>query len=138
MPHNPNMTDDDIDAVMAYVEAVYTGALGGEAAAGADVAVAPESEGLNRYWVIGGLAVALLLLIFILWNILGKLNQVSAIQKGEEYTPPTLRTLFVGRTAIGIYVLLFIILGGYFTVNRAVDIKDRRVGKTSRDHSKGQ
>src|SRR5690625_6654898 len=83
MPPNPNMTDDDIDAVMAYVEAVYTGALGGEAAAGADVAVAPESEGLNRYWVIGGLAVALLLLIFILWNILGKLNQVSEIGRAH-------------------------------------------------------
>src|SRR5690625_7720620 len=102
------MTDDDIDAVMAYVEAVYTGALGGEAAAGADVAVAPESEGLNRYWVIGGLAVALLWLMFILWNILGKLNQVFAIQKGEEYTQPTLRTLFVRKTGIRIYELLYI------------------------------
>lgn len=122
MPPNPNLTDSDIDAIMAYVEAVYTGTLGGGAEASAEVSQVTGDEGLNRYWVVGGLGVALILLIFILWNILGRLNEVSALQEGKEYAAPTLRDLFTGRTAIGIYVLLFIILGGYFTVNRAVDL----------------
>lgn len=123
MPPNPNLTDSDIDALIAYIDGVYSGTIGGSAAASSDTgAVAAKPEGLNQRWVIGGLGAALLLLAFILWGILQKLRQVSAIQEGEEYQPKSLTDLFKGRTAIAFYVLLFIIMGGYFTVNRAVSL----------------
>jgi cytochrome c553 len=124
MPPNPNLTDSDINSIIAYIEGVYTGAIGGTAGpaqAAGDVAPA-GSGGLNKYWVIGGLGVALLILTFILWGILGKLGEVEAIQEGKTFEKRSLKTLFTSRTAVGIYVLLFIILGGYFTVNRAVDL----------------
>lgn len=124
MAPNPNLTDSDIASIIAYVEGVYTGAIGGgtaDAAAATPGAAAGES-GLNKYWVIGGLGVALVILAFILWGILKKLKEVEALREGAEYEKRTIKQSFSGRTAMGIYVLLFIILGGYFTVNRAVSL----------------
>ncbi len=123
MTPNPNLTDSDIEAILAYVEAVYTGTLGGGDQAAEGPQVAPtEDSGLNKYWVIGGLGVALVVLALVLWTILGKLKQVQAIQAGETPDERSFKDLFTGRTAIGIYILLFVILGGYVTVNRAVDL----------------
>lgn len=125
MTPNPNLTDSDIASILAYIDGVYTGTIGGssgQAEGAAAAAPAGETSGLNTYWVIGGLGVALVFLTLILSSILGKLRQVEAIQEGEDYDERTFKDMFTGRTAIGIYILLFIILGGYFTVNRAVDL----------------
>lgn len=123
MTPNPNLTDSDIASILAYVEGVYDGTIGGSTQAQTSTEAAPAADtGLNKYWVVGGLAVALIFLSFILWGILGKLREVEAMQEGGTYEKRTLKDMFTGRTAIGIYVLLFIILGGYFTVNRAVDL----------------
>ncbi|HLT94496.1 MAG TPA: cytochrome c, partial [Membranihabitans sp.] len=124
MTPNPNLTDTDIAAILAYIEGVYTGSIGGASAdaSGGTTTAASQSSGINTYWVIGGLGMALLALSLILWTILGRLNQVKAIQAGETPKERTFKDLFAGRTAIGIYILLFVILGGFVTVNRAVDL----------------
>lgn len=124
MTPNPNLTDTDIASILAYIEGVYTGSIGGgadQAAAGTGTTTQSPS-GINKYWVIGGLGVALLALSLILWTILTRLSQVQAIQAGEPPQERTFKDLFTGRTAIGIYILLFVILGGFVTVNRAVDL----------------
>ncbi|HLU92766.1 MAG TPA: c-type cytochrome [Membranihabitans sp.] len=122
MTPNPNLTDNDIASILAFIEGTYNGTIGGGEATTTAATTAPTETGLNKYWVIGGLAIALLALSLILWTILGKLNQVQAIQAGETPRDRTFKDLFTGRTAIGMYILLFVILGGYVTVNRAVDL----------------
>lgn len=122
MTPNPNLTDSDIEAILAYVDGVYNGTIGGAEATATAAAAPVADDGLNKYWVIGGLGVALLVLALVLWSILGRLNQVQAIQAGETPKERGIKELLTSRTAIGIYILLIVISGGYITVNRAVDL----------------
>ncbi|WP_236974961.1 cytochrome c3 family protein [Membranihabitans maritimus] len=123
MTPNPNLTDTDMEALIAYIDGVYSGAIGGPPAGAAAAATEDQAaDSSNATYLVLGILFVLVLLVFILWNILGRLKEVSAAQEGEEYQKSSLRDLFSSKSAIGLYVLLIIISGGYFTVNRAVDL----------------
>ncbi|GAA5220483.1 c-type cytochrome [Membranihabitans marinus] len=125
MTPNPNLTESDIESIFAYIDGVYSGAIGGPpagAAAAAGAETASSGSGVNRTYLVFGVVFVLLILVFILWNILGKLREVEASQDGVDYQKSTLKELFTSKSAIGLYVLAIIICGSYFTVNRAVDL----------------
>lgn len=124
MTPNPNLTDSDIESIFAYIDGVFTGAIGGPpaGAAGASDVAAESGSGFNQTYLILGVVFVLLMMVFILWNILGKLREVEAAQEGGTYQRSSLRDLFTSKAAIGLYVLAIIICGSYFTVNRAVDL----------------
>ena len=82
----PDLTDDEIGSLLAYVDAVYTGADGGGAAA-QQVAVAVEKPKTNYLLIYGVLAALLAIIALILARIVSNLDHMNRVAAGETDAP---------------------------------------------------
>jgi hypothetical protein len=118
----PNLTDDEIASIMVYIDGVYTGTYGA-AAEGADGAAAVEvKRGPNKLLYLT-LLVILGLLTLIMARIIRNLNYLSEVKEGT-YTgrPNTLSDILMSKGVIGFVLFALVLLGGYTTVNKAIDL----------------
>lgn len=118
----PNLTDDDINSLLLYIDGVFTGAIGGKpvAAVGATSA-APEQKSNSNilYWFIAGV---LLILSFMLLKVVKSLNSLENSKDGTIAEPYSFRQLITSKSLVGFALFALIVLGGYTTVNNAVNI----------------
>ena len=116
----PNLTDDEIGSILAYVDAVYTGTEGGNAAA-ATTAVAVEQPKTNYTLIYSVLAILLALITLILARIVGNLDHMHRVADGEtDARRPSIRQILTSRSVIAFVIFALIVLGGYTTVNNAI------------------
>lgn len=116
----PNLTDDEIGSILAYVDAVYTGTEGGNAAATAAVAVVEQPK-TNYTLIYGVLALLLALIALILARIVGNLDHMHRVAGGETDAPkPSIRQMLTSKSVIAFVIFAVIVLGGYTTVNNAI------------------
>ena len=108
----PQLTTEDIDAVLTYVDE-YKAPLA--ATASTDGGAAPAED---NTWLYASITFALLLLTIIMWRVNSGMKRVAAEKEGVviEKEIPFYRSKFV----IAISVLLVTILAGYWIVNGAV------------------
>lgn len=119
----PNLTDDEIASLLAYIDGVYTGVIGGKPAevAGAG-ATTSQPEPTNK-WIYYGLFALLAVLAIVLARIINNLNYLTQLRDGQEL--PERKTLVQQLTSRGVITFLvfaLVILGGYTTVNNAIDL----------------
>ncbi|MDX1685338.1 MAG: c-type cytochrome [Saprospiraceae bacterium] len=117
----PNLTDQDIANILAYVEGVYEGTYPpkkeGEAAG---AAAAQEDQGLSAwvYWAIFGILAFLALLLS---RVLANLNRLRRIAEGGEDEPvPSVWSALTNKSVISFIIFALIVIGGYYTVNNAI------------------
>lgn len=121
----PNLTDADIEQLLLYIDNMYTG-VGPYAPIAAVNVVGGgdtgEEKGSNMPILIL-LFVALGLFAMVLSRIVGNLNQMAAIQTGQE--APERKTLvetLTSRSLVSFVVFAVVVLGGYTTVNNAISL----------------
>lgn len=119
----PSLKDEEIENILAYVDAVFTGKMGGPvAAAGASGATVVEKKSDSNilYWLIAGI---LLIIAFVMFRVVQSLNSLAQAKAGVEVDEPTtLRQLITSKTVVGFALFALIVLGGYTTVNNAVNM----------------
>ncbi|PSR14161.1 MAG: cytochrome c class I [Bacteroidetes bacterium] len=117
-----NLSDADIENVLAYVQFVYEGK--DKVAVADGVAGGPSgSEPTNNTPLFIGLALALGLLALILARVVSNLNYMVKVKEtGEMVQRRTLLEVLTSRGIISFVVFALVVLGGYTTVNNAINL----------------
>ncbi|MEM7573759.1 MAG: c-type cytochrome [Bacteroidota bacterium] len=115
------LTDEEIEGLLAYIKGVYEGTYGvvTEIPGPND----PEAEETDNTWLFIVLAGILGLLALILARVTSNLNYMSKVKDGSA--PAQRRTLgqvLTSRGMIAFAIFALVVLGGYTTVNSAVDM----------------
>jgi mono/diheme cytochrome c family protein len=117
----PNLTDDQIGSLLAYINGVYDGSYGPKkdvAAAGPAVKVEEKSQ-LPLYLIIAGV---LAILALLLTKIISNLNQIAAAKEGEQVEAKTITQILTSKGVVTFLIFAAIILGAYTTVNKATEL----------------
>lgn len=117
----PNLTDDEIGSMLAYINGVADGTYGakpGAAVAATDVKVEEKSM-LPMYLVI---AAILGLLALLLAKIISSLNVIASAKEGQNVSPKTLTQILTSKGVVTFGIFVAIIVGAYFTVVKATEL----------------
>ncbi len=118
----PNLTDDDVESILLYINDEYTKVPAAAVAAdgGSAGAVADTSGKYNwLYYVLFGM---LAFLAIILTKIIGGLDNVLAAKDGREIDQkPFLKQIFT-KQVTSLLIFAAVVIGGYTTVTRAINL----------------
>ena len=118
----PNLTDQDIENILAYIDQQYNGPAVASTAGGGAAAptVAPEQKSDNTLlYVI--LLVVLGALALVLARVISNLNQIAQVQEGKAAGEQrTILQMLTSRGVIAFVIFALIVFGGYTTVNNAI------------------
>jgi mono/diheme cytochrome c family protein len=120
---NFTLTDDQIANILAYVDGVYKGEIGGKPTPppGSESTVQAEESDNTFLFIV--LFVILVLLALVLARIISNLNYLSKIKAGDtEAKKHTLLDTLTSKEVIGMAVFALIVIGGYTTVNNAIGL----------------
>ncbi len=116
----PNLSDDDIESILVYIDQEYTkvpevadasGATGGN-----------TDNGANYNWLYWVLIATLGALALILTNYISGLNKLIAAKDNVDYVEkPLLRRIF-SKPVVSLIILSAVIFGGYTTVTNAIHL----------------
>lgn len=119
----PNLTDDEIGSLLAYINGVYDGTYGPKkdvAAAGSGTSAPIEEKSQLPLYVIITLVLALLALL--LTKIISNLNQIASAKEGVQVEPKTIAQILTSKGVVSFLIFVLIILGAYTTVNKATEL----------------
>jgi len=116
----PELTDGDIDNIMAYVRGMYDGSLLPKK----DVASTAGADGGDKGtsgWIYAAVFGVLLILALILSRVIANLNRLQRISEtGIDEPVPSLWDSLFSKGMISFLLFALIVIGGYFTVNNAI------------------
>lgn len=117
----PDMTDDDVASILAYIKGVNDGTYGAVAISPVSGAGGTEVKADYSwvYWLLFG---TLALLSLLLFRVVGSLNKIAAAKEGADYQGKTLLQTLTDKKVIGLVVFALVLLGGYTTVNNAIGL----------------
>lgn len=116
----PTLSDADIDDILAYTNGVIDGSYPPKAAGvAADTAVVAPKDNTWIYFAIFGL---LAILAIVLGGISRGLNRIEKEKEGEVVEKKTVMQLLTSKSVIGVVLFALIVLGGYTTVNNAINL----------------
>jgi mono/diheme cytochrome c family protein len=120
----PNLTDEDINNLMVYINCQYAGNCPGAQIAGTPGNLnngTPEEGSNTGLFII--LAVILGILAVVLARIASNLNYMLKVQAGETgMVRRSLVDILTSKSVIGFLVFALVVLGGYTTVNNAISM----------------
>ncbi|MFZ2898589.1 MAG: c-type cytochrome [Saprospiraceae bacterium] len=118
---NFNLSDQQIENILAYINDVYTRVPVTAVAPGAGAAGEPQKP--NNTLLFLGLFVVLGLVALVLSQILNNLNYLAKV-KESGVAPPrkTLVQTLTSKGVIAFVVFALVVLGGYTTVNNAINL----------------
>lgn len=121
MNNFPNLSDQEIDNILAYVDGVYTGAYGAPAVA--DVTDTEVEDDSDNTFMLVSLIVILGLLALVLARIANVLRAIHLAKETNRVPKPgSFFSILTSKTVVGLVLLIVIILGGYTTVNNAINL----------------
>ncbi len=114
-----NLSDEEIESILLYVDGVYTGTYGATASTGgATVSTGAEAPSYNwLYFMIFGLLIAMAI---ILARVTSNLSYLSKIKEGQQPERRTLVQVLTSKGVIAFIILALVLIGGYTTVNNAI------------------
>jgi cytochrome c2 len=120
----PELTDGDIENLLAYINGVADGTYPPRAAGvdEEDPAELAAPTGINKPLFIG-LFVILALLALVLARIISNLNYLAEIKDGNDNARRrTLVDVLTSKGVIGFVIFALVVLAGYTTVNNAIEL----------------
>lgn len=116
----PTLTDENIDDILAYAEGVIAGTYPPKGAN--DVAGNVVVEKADNTWVYLTIFGLLAVLAIVLGGISRSLNRIEKESEGEVVEKKNVIQLMTSKSVIGVVVFALIVLGGYTTVNNAINL----------------
>ena len=114
----PDLTDDEIESLLLYVDAEYnkvpetTAALPGQAAE-------DDSRSNLIYYA---MLIVLAILAMVLYRIIANLNRIADVTEGKEAPPVrTLYDIVSSRSVVSFLIFALVILAGHVTVSNGID-----------------
>src|SRR6056297_4106070 len=124
MNNFPNLTDQEIENVLAYIQGVYEGTYPPKAA-GEEVAAVDagtEEDSSNTFLFIT-LALILFILSFVLARIIGVLNAIARAKAEGTVAPSrSIWQVLTSKSVVGLLIFALVVVGGYTTVNNAINL----------------
>jgi len=118
----PNLKDEDIDALLVYINEVVNAPVAVVGGGGDGTVVQPPADD-NTTLYFGILVAVLALLAIVLARIIANLNYMSKVKAGEDAGErQTLVQLLTDKRLLAFLTFLFIVLTGYTTVNNAINL----------------
>ena len=114
-----NLSDGDVEHLLAYINGQYEGIT---VAGGPDVPPVPVAAEVDNTWLFVILGGALLLLSLILARITSNMQYMVATKEGANPTRRTLVDILTSKGMIAFVVFALVVLGGYTTVNHAIEL----------------
>jgi len=125
MNNFPALTDQEIENVLGYIDAVYTGKLGGAKVAGGAQATSiplqePEPDNTLLFVV---LFVVLVFLAIVLARIVSNLNYMAQVQAGNTTAKrKSFSEILTSKGVISFIIFALVVLGGFTTVKNAINL----------------
>lgn len=120
---NFNLTDEEIENILAYIQCTYDGSCAPAAAQPAVAAGANAVEEKDNTLLYSVLAVVLAVLALILARVLSNLNYLLLIKDGDtSVRRKTLTETLTSKGVIAFVIFAIVVLGGYTTVNNAISL----------------
>lgn len=121
MANYTNLAAGDIEHLLAFVKGQYTGEGKPQDPNGPSIAAAdaPKTDNTWLFVILGG---ALLLLSLILARITSNMQYMVGSKEGEPTTRRTLVDILTSKGMIAFVVFALVVLGGYTTVNHAIEL----------------
>lgn len=118
----PNLKDDEIAAILAYVNCMDDGSCLPVKAAGDVATTGPTEESDNSFLYIT-LFIILGILAVVLARIISNLNHMAEVKAGGEvHERRSLVDILTSKGVIGFVLFSLVVLAGYTTVNNAIDL----------------
>jgi len=115
----PNLTDDDIESVLLYIDDVVNNVpVTVNGAPGGSGTVEKKDNSLLYY----GLFALLAALALILARFIGGLNEIAAAKEGVPYERKSLWQIITSKGVTSFLLFALILIGGYTTVTRAMNL----------------
>ncbi len=119
----PNLTDEEINAMLVYIQGVYDGSYGPVTTTALTGSGGGTEEKSDNTFLFITLFVILGILALVLSRIITNLNRMVDIKDGK--TPAAHKTLLQSLTSskiVGFILFALVIFGGYTTVNSAISL----------------
>lgn len=118
----PNLKDQEIADILAYVNGVYDGTYGAKkdvaSAQGAGAKAEPKSQ-LPLYLVVAGI---LALLALLLTKIISNLDQIAAAKEGQVVEAKSIAQILTSKGVVTFLIFAAIVLGAYTTVTKSTQL----------------
>ena len=119
----PNLTDEEIAAILDYVDCMYTEGPDCTPKKPVGETVAVTTEESDNTFLFITLFIILALLAVVLARIIANLNHMAEVKEGNaDAERRSLVDILTGKGVIGFALFVLIVLGGYTTVNNAIDL----------------
>ena len=119
----PNLTDEDMVNLLAYIDGVYQGTYPPKpAGAQAEQDVAAGADQQNYNWFYWLLFAVLALFALILTRVVVNLNKIARLKEGKEIQERSLLQILTSKGVVAFVLFAAVVLGGYTTVNNAIDM----------------
>ncbi|HEX5626236.1 MAG TPA: c-type cytochrome [Saprospiraceae bacterium] len=119
----PNLTDDEIESILLYVDGVYKGTYGAAAAVAPTAGGAPAAKESGFSFWIYLVFVLLIGLALFLWNLMNDLSYNMKVKSGDSTAARTsVWHLLTSKSVITFVIFGLVLFGGYSTVNNAISL----------------
>ncbi len=115
----PNLTNDNIESILLYIDDVYVNGAGGTTVGSTAVVV---QERQTPDWMYYLLFAFLFILSITLARVISNLNVISAEKEGRTFQRKSLWQTLTSRGIITFLLFATVILGAYTTVNNSVSL----------------
>lgn len=114
----PNMTNEDIENVLLYINGVYEGTYGAVAVT-TDTGIVTDGKP-SVGWLYYLIFILLVLLTLILARVISNLTYLANVKEGRNPERRTLYQVLTGKGVIAFLIFAVVVFGGYTTVNNAI------------------
>ncbi len=119
----PNLKDEEIAAILAYIDCMYTGGPDCTPKVAVTGPATTTTEESDNTFLFITLFIILALLAVVLARIISNLNHMAEVKEGNvDAERRTLVDILTGKGVVGFVIFVLIVLGGYTTVNNAIDL----------------
>ncbi|MEL6863170.1 MAG: c-type cytochrome [Bacteroidota bacterium] len=120
----PNLTDEQIDNILGYINGVVAGEIDApKVTGGGGVAVNNTADSGDNTLLFGTLFLILAVLSVILARIISNLNHISKVKEGVNVGPrATLMEVLTSKGLVTFLIFSLVVLGSFVTVNNAINL----------------
>lgn len=118
----PDLTDDEIGSIIAYINGVYDGTYGAKATVAAADGSTADTKSSSNMGIYLGILVVLIILALILAKIITNLNTIAAEREGETAEAKSLTQMLTSKNVTTVLIFAAIIFGAYTSVSKSADL----------------